>query len=346
AVDPQTITTTILADPEGSALEGSVTAIPARIVGVEVDGSAQVETSGNTDVPAIKARGVAAFTNLIPDQVTIPAGTIVRTSAAQPVRFVTLEDTTLPGDINATVAIPIEAIEPGFEGNLPSNRINQVEGPLSPRIGVTNPEPSRGGDVASVPAVSQDDQDRVRALVLQNLQQRAFAEMQTDPFIALLDSEFIPIDSLAVVLVQTEDYSGFVGQEADTLSLNMRVVVQGVAINEVTAREVVYLQLADQVGSGFQIDPETLVFRRGETVEIDDQRRVTFVMQGAGEVTPIIDASEVRRLLRGLPPNEALATLDRVLPLAAPPQIETWPRFWPLMPLVPARIQIETGSNQ
>src|SRR5690606_4138462 len=180
--------------------------------------------TGTLLMPSQKARGVVLFTNRIPDQVNIPAGTVVRTSAARPVRFVTLADVTLPGQIGETVDAPAEATEAGLEGNVPAGRINQVEGPLSSRVAVVNPEPTQGGLADEVRAVSADDMERARALLRQQLQQRAFAEMETR---LLEDFEFVPLESLNVVLVYSETFSAYEGQAAERLNLAMRVVVQG-----------------------------------------------------------------------------------------------------------------------
>lgn len=340
-----TVTTTITADPQAGEVQPDRNVIPARIVGVEVESAATVETTGTAELPTEKARGIVLFTNLIPDQVTIPAGSIVRTSAAQPVRFVTLADATLPGRIGETVEVPIEALEAGFVGNLPPGRINQLEGPLGTRVAVANAQPTRGGDVQQVPAIAQADYDRVRALVLQQLQQRAFAEMQTNPYINLQAGEFIPLESLVVVLVHAETYQGYVGQPADQVSLTMRVTVQGTAIDERFARQIVYARLAEKVGPGYQIGAESLIFRRGEVTGIDDERRITFIMQGAGDVTVAIETQAVRQMTAGKPISQALDQLNQELPLAAPPVIEVWPGFWPVMPSVPFRIQVEVSGQ-
>jgi hypothetical protein len=342
-----TVTATIIADPNPATPEVALETetIRARSVGIEVEGRAQLNTTGTIEQPTEKARGVALFNNLIPDQVTIPAGTIVRTSAAQPVRFVTLADATLPGTVGATVEVAIEAVNPGFEGNIPSARVNQVEGPLASRVAVTNSQAIRGGDVTVVPAISNDDYARVRSVLLQELQQRAYAEMQTDPLINLTDTEFIPLETLAVVLVQSEIYDNSVGQPAAQITLDMQVTVQGIAIDERLARQIVYAQIAKKVGVGYQITPETLIFRRREVTGYDDQRRVTFVMQGAGDVSASILDARVKELASGRTPDDAAANLVREFPLAGPPTIEMWPPFWPIISPVRARIHVDTGTQ-
>lgn len=339
-----TATTTITADPaaEPGLVDTQHGLIAARMVGTEVEASITVDTTGTLLQPSQKARGIVLFTNLSPEQVNVPAGTVVRTSAAQPVRFATLSEATLPGQIGATVEMPVEALEAGFTGNLPAGRINQVEGPLSALVAVTNPEPTYGGDAVSVPAVAQEDYDRARALLLQQLQQRAYAEMQSK---LIGETEFIPPETLAVVLVHFETYSGSVGQAQERLNLAMRVTIQGVAVDERLARQVIYAHLAEKVGAGFTIVPASLLFRRGEVVRVDEQRRVTFIMQGVGNISASVDKAHVQQLVRGVGVQQAEQRLSRDLPLSAPPRIETWPRFWPLMPLLPLRIRVEVEGR-
>ena len=343
-----TITTTVIATPDSNApdVDLSTSSIRARLVGVEVEGLTTINTTGTTAQPTEKARGVALFTNLVPDQATIPLETVVRTSAGQPVRFITLSDATLPGTVGATVEVPIEAIDPGFEGNLPTARINQIEGPLASRAAVANSQPTQGGDVTMVPSVSADDYARIRALLLQQLQQRAYAEIQTDPFIKLADTEVVPVETLDVVLVKSETYDAYIGQPSTQLSLNMAVTVQGVAIDERLARQVVYAKLAEKVGNGYEIRPDSLVFRRGEVTTIDGDRRVTFIMQGAGDISAAITEARVRSLVRGTIASQAISKLEHELPLGGPPSIQIWPSFWPIISPLPQRISVEIGTQQ
>lgn len=330
----------VVADPQAPQVDTANGVIPARIVGVEVEGSERISTTGAKQIPSEKATGVALFTNQIPGQVTIPAGTIIRTSAAEPVRFITLVDVTLPGQVGATIEAPIEAVEPGFTGNLPANRINQVEGPLANRIGVTNPQPTRGGDASQEQAISEDDLERLRALLLQQLQQRAFAKMQTDPFIALQETEFIPVESLRVALVNAETFDGFPGQVRPDVGLTMRITVQGLAIDERRARQVVYARMAERVGAGYQISPATLDFSEPELAELVDDQHVTFVVRGAGDVRASLDEDAIRGEINAMSVLAAANKLNSGLPLIRPVRIEPWPSFWPFMPILPGRITL------
>lgn len=339
AATPATVTVNVTADPEAAAVEAQNTIIPARIIGVEVEETASQETTGRTDQPSEGATGVVVFSNLVPDQITVPAGTIVRTTAADPVRFTTLTDATLPARVGATVEAPVEAVEPGVEGNLPSGRINEVEGPLATRLAVTNPDPTRGGDIVQVAAVSYNDYQNLRETLLDRLQERAYAEMQ----FYLGQTEFMPLESLSVVLVQSETYDRYIGEVAETFSLTMRVIVQGVAIDESYANEVAYAQMAGRVGDGYRIRPDSLLFRRGEVIAIDEERRVSFIMQGSGDVVAAVEPASVQALVRGRTVRDAQILLEQAFALASPPQIDLWIPFWPQMPLLPFRITVVVG---
>lgn len=339
AATQATVTAHITANPNAPSVDVQNAVIPARIIGIEVEWLASQETTGRTDQPSEIATGVVVFSNLVPDQVTVPAGTIVRTTAADPIRFATLTDVTLPARVGATVEAPIEAVAPGVEANLPSNRINEVEGSLSTRLAVANPEPTHGGDVIQAPAVSYNDYQNLRDILLEQLRERAYAEMQ----FYLGQSEFIPRESLAVVLVQSETYDRYIGEVAETFSLTMRVIVQGIAIDDSYANEVVYVQMLGRVGDGYRIQPNSLLFRRGEIAAIDDEQQVSFIMQGSGDVIAAIDPVRVQDMVRGRTVRDAQIILEQEFPLASPPQIDLWLPFWPQMPLLPFRVTVVVG---
>lgn len=340
AADQVSVTIPVVADPELTGVNLIDRAIPARIVGVEVEWSTTVPTTGLVTQPSTPATGTVVFSNLLADAVVVPAGTVVRTTAADPVRFRTTEEVAVPEGIASTAEAPIEALPEfvGLVGNVGANLINRVEGPLGVRLGVSNPAATRGGGVTEAPAVTKDDYERLRAALLQQLQQRAYAEMSSPDWIG--PAEFIAIDSLAVVLVLEETYSEYIGQPAESVSLEMRVVVQGVVVDEQYARQVAYAALAERVGRGFRILDDTLTFVRGDELGVDDARRVTFLMTGAGDIASAIDEQWVRTQVTGLPLDRAIGNLNAALPLEQPPRIELWPNWLGRMPLLPIRIDV------
>jgi hypothetical protein len=209
------------------------------------------------------------------------------------------------------------------------------------RLGVTNPEPTRGGGIAEVAAVTQEDYERLRAALLQQLQQRAYAEMNTPEWIGA--TEFIAVESLAVVLVLDESYSEYIGAAAESVSLDMRVVVQGVVVDEQYARQVVYSALDGRVDAGAHLLAESLVFSRGEELGVDDARRVTFLMTCTGDMAPTIDPDTVRQQVTGRALTDAVATLERAYPLVHPPDVALWPDWFGRMPTLVFRVNVDVA---
>mgnify|MGYP005848084793 CR=1 FL=1 len=340
ASDQVSVTVPVVADPELPAVNLIDRAIPARVLGVEVEWSTTVSTTGRVVQPATPSRGTVVFSNLLNEEVRVPAGTVVRTTAAEPVRFQTTEEVIVPAGVAATVEAPIEALPESFGlvGNVGPNLINRVEGPLSVNLRVMNVEATRGGGITEVAAVAKEDYERLRAALLQQLQMRAYAEMSSPDWIG--PSEFVAIDSLAVVLVLDETYSEYIGQPAENVSLQMRVVVQGVVVEERYARQVAYSALAERIGHGLRILDETLAFVRGHELGVDDARRVTFLMTATSDVASAIDSETLRDQLAGLPVDRAAQLLGGQYLLKQPPRIELWPGWFGRMPALPIRIDV------
>lgn len=332
--------TIVTADPDATQVDNAQGFVPARLLQERVNAFATVETSGSSDLPTQRAQGLILVTNLIDEQLTIPAGTIIGTIVSPPVQFTTVADATLPGKVGQTVAIKIQALVPGVEGNVPSNQIRVMLGPYGARVDVTNLQPTQGGDVESRRAISQSDRDRVRSLAVQQLQQRAFDKMQNDPIVNLLNTEFVPLESLSVQNIDTETYSGNVGEPGEKLSVEIEAVVHGIAIDERGARQLAYSELSSNVGPDFTLSPSTLVFERGPVTALDDERRVTFTVRASGETLANIHPADVQNIVRAKSIDSAKSILRRQLPLSATPQITTWPGFWPIMPILAARVQV------
>jgi len=108
---------------------------------------------------------------------------------------------------------------------------------------------------------------------------------------------------------------------------------------------VIYTRMAQKVGTGYEIKPETLVFKKGQVTAIDADRRLTFIMEGAGDISQAVDLDQVRQMVSALPPADAQERLQRELQLAAPPAITIWPGFWPLMPILPFRIAVTSSPR-
>jgi len=326
-------------DPNIRVVDYARSRIPATAVYAEIEGNAQIATSGQKDIPSSRAAGKVVFVNQLSQPVRIPSGTAVRTSAfTTAIRFVTMADAEVPGNFGAQVEVPIEAVDVGVGGNVPANLINEVEGVAALAVRVSNPQPTTGGGVRQVPAVTQADKDRLRAALLQQLQQRALAQLQSQ----LGEQEAIPPESLAVAEVLDETYDRFVGEEAPSLGLQMRVRVSALKVSMQDANALVYAAMAAKTPPGHELIANGLTFQRVETLVPADQRgNLSFAMRGSGYAAARLDTDAVRRAVAGKGRETVRAYLTQSLPLQAEPIVQVWPSWFGRLPFLPFRTQIE-----
>lgn len=337
------VTVPVAVDPEIESVQqagaevGGV--VPARRVGIEVEGSAEVETTGTETVTAGRATGEVLFTSLLSQDYVVPAGTIVRTSSTSyPIRFRTTADVVVPADGQATA--PIEALDERT-GNVGALQINRVEGMVASAVRVINPAPTTGAEPKEIPVVTQADYDRVRERLTQELLNEAHYELHS----LLEDSEFLPRQSLRAESTPKKAYTHFIGEQTETVGLNMRLLVSGQAVDTGNVQAVAYQALTRQLPPDYRlIDAD---FEIGTVTEQDGGLGwFTVSVTGRGYAAAAINVDEALETIRGKPLSDARADLMAEFPLAELPQFAIWPE-WPELlswlervPLLAVRIDV------
>lgn len=332
---------TVTASPAIEEISYDRLEVPARRVQVELTRSRQIATAGQKDAPSDPAKGVVAFVNRTNEEVMIPAGTVVATSSGVTVRFTTDYTLTVPAPIGGKADVPITAVDRGPKGNVRSAQINTVEGPLALQVRVINEQPTAGGSVQQTGVVTRADKERLRAMLLQQLQQEAYTMMQAD----LKEQEFVPPESLQIIPLD-ETYDKFVDEVSDSLSLEMHVVARGTAIAGLEANKLALRALEGKVLPGYTLVPQGLQFKPGEVLDAKDEA-VSFVMEASGYMVAEINTGDVAGEIRGLEVPEAERYLSQKLPLGSLPRVEINPDWLGRMPFFPFRIQVvvETGVS-
>ncbi|NLF67122.1 MAG: hypothetical protein GX579_21240 [Chloroflexi bacterium] len=330
----------IVADPQLESVSFSGASVPGRRLSVTVSWQAEVQTTGGADVPDAPARGTVVFVNRQDSPVTVPAGTRVSTSAGARQLFQTVEATEVPGVRGATAEAQVVAITPGPEGNVGANLINRVVGALAVQLDVRNLDPLTGGGVRRVAAVAEEDRERLRSQVLQHLQSMATAELE-----ALLEpGEFLARDSLRLGDVLQETYSRFPGEQSERLALELRAEMEGTAVDASQANGLIYETLAEAIKPGYELVPESLQFRAGDVLGVDEQGRVTFDMIGEANVAATLALDEPLQAITGQQTDVAMAYLYERLPLRRYPEARVFPGWFGRIPYLPVRIQTEIAA--
>jgi len=320
-------------DPE-QGVDVNAGVIPARQVGDYFEGYLQVETTGLAPFSAGRATGTVLFTNLLGQDVSVPAGTTVRTSAGSfPVRFATTATVVVPAFGQATA--PVEALQEGLVGNVRSNQINQIEGFLAFSLRVTNPEATSGGATQDVRAVSEEDRQRAQALLIDQLLDEARTGLQV-----YLEgpSQFLLDESLTVQAMEVS-FDRFLYERADRLGVHMRLLVTALVVDGDDAEAVAYAALTRRIPAGYRLISAD--FEMGEVAEESSGAGLTFFVTATGRIAAEIDTGYVREAVVGRPLAEAVERLSADLPVSRAVRVTVWPDWLERMPLLPLRIDTE-----
>lgn len=330
------------ADPDVEKPSLSDLTIPARIIRTEVEQTGEIATVSKKDAPDAPATGTITFINQASSPLEILPGAVVRTATGTTVRFKTVTTVTLDASIGATAEAEIEALEPGPVGNVDKATITEVEtSALRGRVRVINERPTRGGGVKQVGVVTRADMDRLKAQLLQQLQQRAFVELQNQ----LGEQEFLPPESMTTEIV-AEVYDQFLDAEADVLHLQMRILAAGTAVDRANANLLAYEALKDKIPATYELQSEEITFSLDEKDIRMDGRAVILQVSASAPLVVDIDRGEVRSVISGLTEQEAGQVLNETFALEAPPEVEVlpdWIKRWQWLdrvPLLPFRIQV------
>ena len=313
--------------------------LPIQLVSVIVEGQDSIETSGTAPIPEHAASGSAVFTNLTDHPITIPSGTVVSTRGAT-VRFATSRADSLPAGPGQTLALPIKALQPGRQSNLPAGMIQAIEGPLGINVTVTNPNPTSGGSDLSSPVPTPLDQSRLHDLLEAALEQSALAELKTklNPEDILLEDQSTQVQ----VLETTYDPPGFV--PASLLNLRLRLEYQAPIVQGSDLETLATSILDANLPPGYSPVPGTLEINHLTNPKWVNASTSRWRMRAQRQIRAQVVDEQATQLAVGLSPAQAGQRLAASLPLAEAPHITLFPAWWPRMPFLPFRISITSES--
>lgn len=160
--------------------------IPLETLGVTVNGSVKVATSGRSLIGYTRAEGVIHFINKKERSVHIPTGTVVKTGTGT--QFKTTQEVTVPaiqvekmGSINlgyraGQAEANIVALEPGSQGNVSGDRIKHFLG-KDYGVEVINIEATKGGRDREEMVVTQKDLDNAMSTLEEELKNQIVDEL-------------------------------------------------------------------------------------------------------------------------------------------------------------------------
>ncbi len=314
--------------------------VPARSVQARVEGSGTIGTTGADDAPVGKATGVVTFINQTNREIAIPQNTIVRTSTGNNIRFRTVSGTTAPAGVGQQVAVGIEAVEPGRQGNVPAFNINEIEGSLNATLRVTNQSSTGGGTVENVAVVVQSDKDRLLGQLQDQLQRQAYTQLAA----GLDQGEIIPPETVSTYTL-AETYDSFAGEQSDVLGMQLQLLARGLAVDVAAAGALADRSLRESIPTDHYLLEESIRVGEPNFTRFTNES-VDFTLTASAETLIPITTGQVRSLLIGAPLEDAESILINNLKLAVPPEITLEPNWLNRLPYIPTRIVVRVLQTQ
>ncbi|HXF63523.1 MAG TPA: baseplate J/gp47 family protein, partial [Caldilineaceae bacterium] len=332
--EPIQVTVMLTADGNADTVDPDLNVLPARFIETTIEETGAIATTGTRQEASSHATGYVVFNNLGSSPVDIPAGTIVSTSTGTPVSFRTTSPAQVAGGVGARVTVPVEALEPGIEGNVRANTINTVSGALRFRVRVSNPGATGGGGAELVPVVTQQDKDNLLAQLQERIQAKAYEALLSE----VHEGEWLPPESVQTFTV-AQVFDKFNDDKATELSLTLRVLAQGTVLNQAQTNEAMMAALRRAVPERGMLVADTVTFQRAPGA-VALERRVQFTMTASADYVIPIDPAEVKSTIAGLTSEEAVRAVMARWPLARPPEIYRDPEWLATLPNFGSRIQV------
>jgi hypothetical protein len=240
----------IQADPNAKTVDVEKRIVPARVVYVQSEGTDQVTTSGKQASTNSKAQGQVTFTNRTDKEVTVPRGTVVRTS--NNVGFTTLDDVKLGAGSQASGRTNIAALEAGSQGNVERGAINKADGDINKQVGVFNEQPTTGGGSKEVETVTDQDKAALKDTLTKRLQADVLRKLEAER----QRHETLSPESIRIVTLK-EDYDQNVGGQSKVLNLSMQLRANGTFYNMADVEQVIKAW-SPRLKPGYYLRPDTI----------------------------------------------------------------------------------------
>lgn len=343
--------------------------IPSQMLTYTANATGQASTTGTIKQGNAVATGTVNFTNTGSKALDIPTNTVISTSGAVPVQFVTTADVLISSQ--AVVPVPVQAQNPGESGNaaansitfIPPSSITSIEQAnhgiiISPgTLTVKNPDPASGGGATNVPAVTSNDtailkntlHKQVQALIkdwLKKVVPPVDVRGTTVPDV-LGSPNPLPQENLVTTPAVGQFAAG--GKFTGVLSVTVSVlVIRDTAIRTAARAQLVAEALKKTpisvLASGLPIDV-TLT----KSSSSPDGTTLSIIVTATGQIVQQFSAQDISNLVAGKGVDQAINDIQSGgagIIGVRDTRVDIFPSFLGIMPFRPEQIHIIVRPEQ
>lgn len=273
---------------------GSQLSVAKKTVQLEL--TDKVATSGKREVGE-KAKGTVILNNLELRSITYPAGTKMTVDG----KTFTLDSEVTIGSASSNfnsrqaqtkeANVTAEAI--GSEYNISDDKQMSIEGASSGNIAVSKGAFS-GGKKEELRTVATKDIDSLEDRVLKKGKESSNTEISKQ-----LKSTEKLIENLTEVAVDSSEYTGEVGEEADEVSITAQVNIEYYVYDEDQLQKELISKLGKEVPQGFQIGTGNVTYKLQEANKNKDDDGVTLEIRSDAKAVKQVEQERIIKRITG-----------------------------------------------
>lgn len=316
--------------------------LAGQILKTSLDGDRTKDTTGTKTV-GDRATGEVTLYRVGP-QLNLPAGTTL--NGPSDLQFTLDNPVTVasgsagtPGTTNASVT----AADIGAQYNLAGGATFSVSNYSTADVEAKNENAFSGGTSREISAVSEEDREVLQDELVDELTERAISELKGD-----LSNEEVFIEKSLTATASSTTFSHRVGDETETLRLNLSIDAEAVTIERSELIELAQNALTDRVPEGFVLRDEQIGFEFD--LENVNGGEYEFRVRVSANLLPEINTDAVADMIKGKYPNVANEYLLREVPGFVRAEVRFRPKKLPgrlgTLPRVAGNIEVEVAAER
>lgn len=311
-------------------------AIPLEIVYKVKTDTYQGNSTGTIRIPSSFATGNLKFRNLTDRRMTIPEGTIVRTSSEPSVRFKTLNSLTLSGVINSEAQVQAISLEGGVIGNVPPLAINAIEGLIGGNIVVENPDEFRGGSETKTLSPSDFDFETAKSALIEKMKKELIDEIKMEH----PEGYLFPIDSLKLSKIIYEKKIPDLNVPGESYQYQLSCEFSVWMIKQENLNIILNNVMNANLPVGYTRIPDSMSTEIITQPVFDNNGYMRWKIDATELIKPIVETDQIKNLISGKSIDSAISILDQREYLDKQSEITISPNFLKRLPFIPFRIKV------
>lgn len=304
----------IFVDPEADGVDLSTKTLPGEVLTEEVEGNKTASTTGTKTV-GDKATGTVKLYR-VGAKVDLPSGTVIE--ANNGLEFVldnaisvASGSASSPSSIETTVT----ASAFGSDYNLASGESFSVSNYPTSELEAINDNSFSGGSSREISAVSESDLETLLTDLENELKEKAKEEFKKKVDASLGQEDkcsegCVFIEDSVVSEVTEMDYSAKVGDEAETLKLDLTVTVTGLIVDKKSLIEVANETFKEKIPTGYVLREDQIKMRFGYDSEDDGKHAINVTV--SANLLPELKVDEITKTIAGKMPEQARELLSQI----------------------------------